>query len=166
MKDTKRQKIEKLLSEGKSPEEIAEEVGCTVRYAYEIKALKEQPMPAEPIRKKQLAEIENTLKKLSGDINLIRKEEKDPIIICPCCGNITDLLSGEICDKCGVLVCFDCIESHKQPNIAGESGEQSFCKKFQDKSAELEAEVNSEEKGPEKKSIFQEFDEWLDSPEL
>lgn len=141
MQESKRQKIESLLSEGKSPEEIAEEVGCTVRYAYEIKALKEQPKPVEPTVKNHLAEIEDTLKKLSGDINLIRKVEQDPIIVCPCCEGMTDLSSAEICEECGVLLCIDCIENHKQSGTSSAWDpleEKSLCQKFQEMHSALE----------------------------
>ncbi len=130
-----------MLSEGKRPEEIAEEVGCTVRYAYEIKALKEQPKPAEPTVKNHLAGIEDTLKKLSGDINLLRKAEHNPIIVCPDCEEMTDLSSAEICEGCGVLLCIDCIEHHKQPDTASEWNmleEKSLCQKFQDMRSEIE----------------------------
>lgn len=135
MEETKRQKIEKLLTEGKSPEEIAKEAGCTVRYAYEIKALKEQPKPDEPTVKNHLVEIEGTLKKLSGDINLMRKAEQNPTIVCPCCKDMTDLLSADICEECGVVLCSDCIEKHKQPDTASSWDpleEISLCQKFQE----------------------------------
>ncbi|NJD54196.1 MAG: helix-turn-helix domain-containing protein [Candidatus Methanoperedens sp.] len=135
MVESKRKIIEKLLSEGKSPEDIAKEAGCTVRYAYEIKALNEQPKSEEPTVKNHLVGIEDTLKKLSGDINIIRKVEQDPIIVCPCCKDMTTLSSAEICGECGVMLCTDCIENHKQPDTASTWNpfeDKSLCQKYQE----------------------------------
>lgn len=123
------------MTEGKSPEDIAKETDCTVRYAYEIKALNEQPKPNEPTVKNHLVGIEGTLKKLSGDINLIRKFEQDPIIVCPCCNDPIDLSIAVICEECRVLLCIGCIENHKQPDTASTWNpfeDKSLCQKFQE----------------------------------
>ncbi len=121
--ETKKKMIESMLNQGQKPEQVADDVGCSLRYVYTVKSgmgLTERP----PTMKNNVAEIKGTLKDICKDVRaLARSEEGETdFAVCPECKTLFALADREPCEKCGVVFCsLKCVEKHKKDGIFDDS---------------------------------------------
>lgn len=135
--ESKRERIEELLQEGRAPEEIAELVDCTSRYVYHIKAQVVGVKEHTPSTKDHITDIKERLELMGKDVHKIAMSEEIFMILCPSCGEPFDSSYEDsvICLDCNILFCSElCIKKHKEE---GFFDDQSKCQEYKAKVSEL-----------------------------
>ena len=113
--ENKKEEIKRLLEQGMKPEEIAEEVGCSLRYVYLVKSEIGMIKEKEPSTKDHITDIRERLESVSEDIHKLTLTEEGFFVICPACGKIFSYESGEVCEECLVIFCSsECVLKHKE----------------------------------------------------
>jgi len=154
---TKREQIEELLKEGKTPEEITEIVDCALRYVYNIKAQIVGVKEHIPSTKDHISDIKDHIESMSDDLHTLALQNEIYFILCPACGEFFESGSGELCPDCEVLFCPNgCLSEHKKKEMFSA---MSKCQEYQEKIAELLKPRESETETPKKKSFFDSLDD-------
>lgn len=156
--ESKRERIEELLQEGKTPEEIAEIVDCTSRYVYHIKAQVVGVKERAPSTKDNITDIKERIEAMGDDLHKLALQDDVYFRVCPACKDLFDTGAGDVCPECNVLFCSpECVKEHGKK---GFFDDKSKCEEYKQKVSEL---IGDDEPAPEEPTGNKEpkKDDWL-----